>query len=164
MPKRIVVLLVFLVLIAPSIRSSAQAAPGQYDASRVAIRVVELVNAQRAAVGRPPVVLNMTLLVEAQRFSEVQARLGRLSHSGDDNSTLMDRLRRAGYPYRFCAENLAAGQASPDAVVVAWMASPGHRANILHPQAQEIGIGFTMRADDPAGLVRYWTMELGRNR
>ena len=39
------------------------------------------------------------------------------------------------------------------------MNSPGHRANILSPQAREIGIG---HAYGPASTYEhYWTMELG---
>jgi uncharacterized protein YkwD len=39
------------------------------------------------------------------------------------------------------AENLARGNVSADALVAAWMASPGHRANILDPQLITIGMG-----------------------
>jgi hypothetical protein len=56
------------------------------------------------------------------------------------------------------AENIAAGQTSADAVFQAWMNSAGHRANILNPQARELGIG---HAYSPAATYRdYWVMEL----
>lgn len=36
-------------------------------------------------------------------------------------------------------ENIAVGYVTPEQVAVAWMASPGHRANILYPDFQHIG-------------------------
>ena len=47
----------------------------------------------------------------------------------------------AGYSYITIGENLALGNFAGDqALVDAWMASPGHRENILRPQFQEIGV------------------------
>ena len=48
---------------------------------------------------------------------------------------------RVGYEV---GENIAWGTAAlatPRAIVAAWMASPGHRANILDPRYRETGIG-----------------------
>ena len=48
---------------------------------------------------------------------------------------------RIGYEV---GENIAWGTlslASPHAIVAAWMASPGHRANILDPSYRQTGIG-----------------------
>jgi uncharacterized protein YkwD len=52
------------------------------------------------------------------------------------------------------AENLARGFSSADGVVVAWMKSPGHRANILDGRLTRIGVaavygrgGWTVAAD-----------------
>jgi uncharacterized protein YkwD len=38
------------------------------------------------------------------------------------------------------AENLARGNVSADRIVAAWMASPGHRANILDGRLNRIGV------------------------
>ena len=38
------------------------------------------------------------------------------------------------------AENLALGDVSPGSIVAAWMASPGHRANILDGRLNQIGV------------------------
>ena len=45
-----------------------------------------------------------------------------------------------------------------DAVMAAWMNSPGHRANILNGTFTQIGIGLAYAADG----TPYWAMELGR--
>ena len=48
--------------------------------------------------------------------------------------------KRAGYG-RAVGENLAAGYDDIATLVDAWMASPGHRANILRPAFGRLGIG-----------------------
>jgi hypothetical protein len=49
--------------------------------------------------------------------------------------------KQVGYDYIVIGENLALGNFNGDkALVDAWMASPGHRANILNARYQEIGI------------------------
>ena len=42
--------------------------------------------------------------------------------------------------------------------MVAWMNSPGHRANILNGTFTQIGIGLAYAPDG----TPYWAMELGR--
>jgi uncharacterized protein YkwD len=123
-----------------------------------------LINGQRLAAGLQPVTANAILMREAQRFSRVQASLGRLSHRGVDGTTGGQRLTRAGYRWSFWGENLAAGQSTPEQVVAAWTARPRHRAILLHPLAREIGIGHTFRAGDPNGYKDYWVAELARPR
>ncbi len=45
------------------------------------------------------------------------------------------------------AENVAYGNVTADRMMEMWMASPGHRTNILRPEMTHIGIGSTQRAD-----------------
>lgn len=52
-----------------------------------------------------------------------------------------DLAKQVGYDYIVIGENLALGNFDgDDALVAAWMASPGHRANILNTRYHEIGI------------------------
>ena len=156
------VLMLFVALVVPTVRT--QAAPQQLRPSATATRIVQLINQKRAAAGLKPLVVNSLLMGEAQRFSAVQAAMGKISHRGIDGTNAGLRLTRAGYRWAFYGENLAAGQESADEVVAAWMASPSHRANVLSPKAREIGIGHTMRADDPSNYYDYYAMEIGRSR
>jgi hypothetical protein len=48
-------------------------------------------------------------------------------------------------------ENIAAGYATPEQVVSGWMASPGHRANILHASMTHMGLGMAT-----GGSYRYY--------
>ncbi|HZG66126.1 MAG TPA: CAP domain-containing protein [Herpetosiphonaceae bacterium] len=146
----------------PLVRSDA--APRQVEASARRMGVVELVNVQRAAAGVAPLTVNAILMNEAQRFSAVQAEMGTTSHGGNDGSTPGQRLTAAGYIWSFCGENLAAGQRTAAEVVAFWMNSATHRATLLSPEAAEIGIGHSIRVDDPSGLINYYVMEVARPR
>ena len=56
------------------------------------------------------------------------------------NESACERVRRYGYRYRYCGENIGA-YPNPKAMFDAWMRSPGHRNNILNGRFREIGIG-----------------------
>jgi uncharacterized protein YkwD len=55
-------------------------------------------------------------------------------------------------------ENIAGGYPTADAVVAGWMASPGHRANILSPRFTEMGVG---RVTAAGTYGTYWAQEFG---
>jgi uncharacterized protein YkwD len=124
------------------------------------VRVVELVNEQRAAHGLPPMRINETLGEAATGYAGYMAEANFFAHRGLDGSTLVSRAEAAGYrAWSFLGENLAAGQPTPERVVDAWMKSPTHRANVLSDEAVEIGIG---KAYNPDSKYRvYWAMEIG---
>ena len=164
MKLRIAIFVLIAALFAPATHAAVSAAPRQGAVNATAARIIELINRNRAAAGLAPVSAHGTLMAEAQRFSGVQAQLGRVSHRGVDGTTGGRRLTRAGDRWSFWGENLAAGQETADQVVAAWMASPGHRANIMSPRGLHIGIGHTFRNNDPSGYYDYWVMEIGRPR
>ena len=58
-----------------------------------------------------------------------------------------DRITDAGYDYNFCGDNIAAGYATPSAVVNGWMDSPGHRRNILDSSFTQTAIGAWISKD-----------------
>ena len=51
-----------------------------------------------------------------------------------------ERIRRYGYRYRYCGENIGYNS-TPERMFNAWMQSSGHRANILAGRYREVGIG-----------------------
>jgi uncharacterized protein YkwD len=57
-------------------------------------------------------------------------------------------------------ENAAVGQYSPEQVVSEWMASPGHRANILNPNFAFLAVGYGVGANGRP----YWTQSFGAAR
>ncbi|WP_309500542.1 CAP domain-containing protein [Streptomyces shenzhenensis] len=126
-------------------------------ASGAVARVVELVNAERGKVGCSALTLNTTLSKVAQAHSEDMALHQNMSHSGSDGSSPGDRLTDAGYAWSAYGENVAYGYASPEQVMAGWMASPGHKANILNCAFKEIGVGL-------AQPDSYWTQDFGTPR
>jgi uncharacterized protein YkwD len=130
----------------------------------LADQVVALVNAQRSQAGLKPVRLNPLLSAAAQTHSQDMALNDFFSHTGSDGSTADRRILTAGYNYSVIGENIAVGYATPADVVQAWMDSPEHRDNILHPMLEDIGIGFYF-LDNDTGQTNYhyyWTQDFGR--
>src|SRR5689334_22644408 len=84
---------------------------------------------------------------------------GFFSHTGLDGSSPFDRMRQAGYNFLSAGENVAYGYATPQAVMDAWMNSPGHRDNILQPLYTEIGIGVAVHGGTSGPI--YWTQDFG---
>jgi uncharacterized protein YkwD len=70
-------------------------------------------------------------------------------HVGPGGDTPADRMRSCGYIYSSgvgyeVGENIALGTlwaGSPQAIVADWMASPGHRANILDAHFRDTAVG-----------------------
>jgi hypothetical protein len=62
-------------------------------------------------------------------------------HVSPNGSSVSDVANAVGYKFLVIGENLALGNFAGDAkVVAAWMASPGHRENILDKRYTEMGI------------------------
>ena len=75
------------------------------------------------------------------------------AHNALSGQTFVDRIMRTHYVPAasswFLGENLAWGsraEATPRQIVRAWMASPGHRHNILQGHFREIGIAIVAGA------------------
>ena len=122
-------------------------------------RIITLTNAERVQAGLAPLSVNTSLVQAADVQSGNMARLNTMSHSlpGTATPDLADRAVAVGYQYSSMGENIAYNYADADAVVAGWMASPGHRANILNPKYTEIGVSIaTSAAGDP-----YYTQVFG---
>jgi hypothetical protein len=122
------------------------------------LRIVELVNGERAAVGLAPLELSQELTAAAQVQSEDMAYTGVISHVGADGRGPAERISAAGYHWLRCGENIAVGQPTPEEAMAFWMGSPPHRANILDPGMRELGVGYLWL---PEGYGHYWTITLG---
>ena len=65
------------------------------------------------------------------------------SHTGSDGSNVGDRITAQGYSWSWRGENIfAGGSASPQSAFDWWMNSAPHRANLLHTNYTDIGIGY----------------------
>jgi uncharacterized protein YkwD len=137
----------------------------------VAARVLELVNAARAEPRRcgwkrfaaaPPLARSAMLEAVAREHAEDMAWRGRMEHAGGDGSTPAGRATRIGYRWLRIAENVAAGQATPEEVVASWLESDGHCANLMDPAYTETGIGVAAApaGEDGPGWP-YWAQVFG---
>ena len=129
-------------------------------AGSFADQVVTLTNAQRAGAGCPALTVDATLTSVAQAHSQDMAVRRYFDHNSPDGRSPFDRMTAAGYQFRAAAENIAAGQRTPQEVVTAWMNSAGHRANILNCGLTQIGVGYATGGS----YGSYWTQDFGTPR
>jgi uncharacterized protein YkwD len=130
---------------------------GNVRLKRIEDEVVAIVNRERFNRGLPRLRIDERLRASARAHSQDMAERGYFAHQSPDGTTPAERMRAWGHPQPG-AENIAMGQPRPQVVVTAWMESPGHRANILRPDFQSIGVGIhpTRRGQGP-----WWTQHFG---
>ncbi|WP_031039481.1 CAP domain-containing protein [Streptomyces sp. NRRL F-5650] len=131
-------------------------APAALSEAAVAeAQVLKLVNDERAKAGCSPVAANSALRELAEDFSRAMATQGFFDHTDPSGATPWDRAAAAGIS-GLGGENIARGQADAQAVMDAWMASPGHRANILNCDFKTLGVGVHFGSGGP-----WWTQDFG---
>jgi uncharacterized protein YkwD len=118
------------------------------------------VNAARAGAGLPALYWDTRLAAAAAAHAADLQTCMQLSHSGCDGSDLALRLRRADYPYRFGAENLALCACDAAEAVRLWLGSEGHRRNLLAPAADALGAARLTDTGDPRRVL--WVLVLGK--
>jgi uncharacterized protein YkwD len=120
---------------------------------------VELVNAYRAQLGLGQLTLNYELGAAAEYHSIDMATNNYFDHylfDGTDAGTNIQNFGYTGFPY---AENIAAGMATAQEVLIGWQNSPDHNATMTNPQYTEIGIGLAYNEASHYGW--YWTATYG---
>ncbi|GGH36852.1 Hemolysin-type calcium-binding repeat-containing protein [Cribrihabitans marinus] len=115
-------------------------------------QMLDLINAERAARGLDPLQLELRLNDAAETHSEWMLAQDVFSHTGAGGSSAGGRMQQAGFDFSGSwgwAENIAlqsergAPGLADDVIDLhnSLMNSPGHRANILNPDMEVIGIG-----------------------
>lgn len=115
-------------------------------------KVIELVNAARAKEGLSPLTKDTTLTNLSNIRSKETAT--QFSHQRPDGTSWSMVLKQNNVSYTSAAENIAAGQNTPEAVVKEWMNSPSHRANIMNSKYNKIGV--SCYVDQNAPYRYYW--------
>lgn len=137
----------------PQPEQSPDALPGLQETD-FEKQVFQLVNQERAQRNLKPLTWNDQLAQVARAHSKDMSERNFMSHTNPDGLSPFDRMKNSGIRYTMAAENIAAGQPTPEAVMEGWMNSPGHRENILNPDLTELGVGFYQGS----GSYRYyWT-------
>jgi uncharacterized protein YkwD len=154
------------------ILAAAVALPVAADAIPAARRILELVNAARAAGRRcgsksfapvGPLELDAVLTRAALEHSQDMAAHDEFDHRGHDGSTPTVRIERAGFEkLSIAGENIAAGATSAVEVTQGWLASPGHCENIMDGRFTHIGIAFAENLHTHALI--FWTQDFAARR
>jgi uncharacterized protein YkwD len=144
----------------PGSCAGAELWPTPVNLSLIRAAVLCLVNRERAAEGERLLTPDTRLQHAAQAHTDNMAFKDYFEHVGPHGDTPLSRIRAAGYllstqiAYEV-GENIGWGtlwEGTPQAVVAAWMASPGHRANILDARFRSTGIGVSTHP--PLSLAR----------
>jgi uncharacterized protein YkwD len=121
------------------------------NAARWARALVCVQNEARAAQGLKPLKRSRTLARAAQAHAADMVRKQFFSHESPTRGSLdrrMERLRYAGES----AENVAVGTLTPGSLVELFLASPGHRENLLLARQRFVGVGLVDA--NPVGIRR----------
>jgi len=103
-------------------------------------KMLVMVNQERQKAGLPPLTIDYKLQNIAIVHAQDMLFRGYFSHNTPEGKTPFDRMNDAGIAYQYAGENLALS-ANVDTSMAGLMHSPGHKANILSPNFQKIGIG-----------------------
>jgi uncharacterized protein YkwD len=118
-------------------------------------------NAERAAAGLPPLVLDPRLSAAAQRHADDMLQRSYYSHVSPDGEDPAERVRRSGYTFRLIAENIARGPFTVNEAMDNWLASEEHRRNLLHPGFLNLGVGVAVGRNSVGDTV-IWVQDFGR--
>ncbi len=141
--------------------------PSAWEAEERA--VLALVNQQRAqgancggrSIGPAgPLMMNAEVRAAARRHSQDMADQGYFDHTSLDGRSPWDRAAEAGYQGRATSENIAAGNRGAQGTFDQGLNSAGHCANMMSPDAREIGVGYGY--NERAEYRHYWTQVFGR--
>ena len=102
------------------------------------------INRERRRAGAPPLRRDPLLDAVAAAHARNLAARGVIAHEPTPGDGPIERMERARLTAGRVAENLARAQSLTDAHA-RWMASPSHRANVLHPALDALGLGVATR-------------------
>lgn len=118
--------------------------------------LLNLTNQKRAETGLPQLALNSALAQAAQNKGNDMFVKNYWAHNSPDGGTPWGFIKSSGYDYIYAGENLARGFSTAPEVVEAWMASPGHRENMLSQNYRDIGFAIltgNLSGDDTVLVV-----------
>lgn len=121
-----------------------------YATSMSRTDLLNATNTFRAQNGLSPLSMNTQLNSSAQSKAQHMVTNDYWAHNAPDGTTPWYFFDASGYNYSRAGENLAYGFATSQDAVNGWIASPGHRANMLGDY-QDVGFGFVDGANYQGG-------------
>ncbi|WP_299673621.1 CAP domain-containing protein [uncultured Roseobacter sp.] len=124
-------------------------------ASDLERQMLDLINEERTSRGLDPVELELRLNDSSEDHSQWMLEEDRFSHTGEGGSSAGERMRDANFDFdgnwtwgeniAYQSERGAPGLADDvEDLHDSLMNSPGHRANILNPDFEVVGLGIEM--------------------
>jgi len=104
-----------------------------------AVQLLALANRSRAAEGAAPLKWDPALARAAREHCLRMAAEGQISHRYEGEPDVEERAGQAGAHFSLIEENVAVGP-DPATIHNEWMHSPGHRANLLNPEVNRLGV------------------------
>jgi len=126
-------------MLATSSSQTSPAAAAQFDAAAEA-QLVQLINQTRTEHGLTPLTVDDRLTRAARKHTQLMVQHLALSHQFDGEPPPQTRFSNVGVPSDSSSENIALNQSIPGAHD-ALMHSPPHRAAILDPNFNVVGVG-----------------------
>ena len=151
-----------LVLALLLVLASSLFAQREQDPAAMEQDLFRLVNQERAKAGVPALRLDPMLVDAARAHAQVMAQRKTLSHRLEGEPDLSQRIAATRLRFNAVAENVSSAQGSDESTPAdvahgGLMGSPPHRANILNPDYNSIGIGVAR-----AGKTYYTTEDFAK--
>ncbi len=127
------------------------------NASDIQFRMLDGINALRAASGAGQVRMSSELAAAAATHSRDMSLQNRPWHFGSDGSSPLDRVARVGYEGQLLGENISETFETELETLSAWMDAPETRGVILDPRAKDLGFAWFQ---ERSGKI-WWTLILG---
>lgn len=141
---------------------------GTVNLKAIEKRMLDLHNRARADRGLKRLCVHPKLQKAARAHSRDMIRRDYFSHNTKGrNESACERIRRFGYRYAACGENIAWGSGTrgrPGPIFKYWMNSKPHRSNILDKRFREVGVGAHRGNFQGIDNVTMWTVDFGRRR
>jgi hypothetical protein len=137
-------LTVCLALVAPAVLAQspsyrAAQVQGSFAVQPEAWQIVVLANQARAGAGAPPLRWDPALAASARQHCLRMVAEGAIAHRYPGEPDVEQRAALAGAHFSVLEENVAVAQ-TPASIHSAWMRSREHRANLLSPDVDRIGV------------------------
>jgi len=109
------------------------------------LSTTEIINASNAArkeLGLQPLFFSSKLTELAKQKTTDMQTMHYFDHYSPTGKSLKNFLNDINYKYIYAGENLAKNYSDDNELVQAWLNSPTHRHNMLHPDFNEVGVAF----------------------
>ena len=147
MRRKIPVLLLMMLVVAWPVAARSQRSSMNETERDAAAELVRAANRDRSSRGLPPVHADRALTQAAWEHAVRMVASRTLSHQLPGEPDLILRVQRVGLHCSTVAENVAEAPTA-EQINNEWMHSPLHRANLLDPRVNTIGVAVVQRGGE----------------